>query len=444
MRKRPHMKSIRPIFCRSRLSPALCMPLAVGLFLATVCGCARSTFSERRTELRYCFFGGFEDWQLWRKIGAEFEQANPDVRVTLLYWPGSNYEAKLQLTMAAGTAPDVIDVQDEPFAAYTKMGQFEDLGPYLRNSGDEYAPQRFFSTSLEAFQVGGTQYGLPWNGGMLMMYYNKTLFRKAGLPDPPPRDWTRDQWVGYCKKLTLDEDGDGRIDQFGTQVNPHYMYSLLPWIWMHGGDTLDPAMTHCTLDTPEGRETLGFLRGLIYTEHVAPKSNEFTGMGGSVMFMTGKVGMVMDGVWALPFMRQTDIDWDVTFLPRGPAGRFSRGTWDGVAMYRKSPHKEQAWRFIRFITGERGQYHVAQTGRAIPPRRSQADSPNFTRPDTPQHEERFLEAMTDFRTQRLPERWAEMDVVIKREMEKLFAVSGDPDAQARTMQRDIDAILKRP
>jgi ABC-type glycerol-3-phosphate transport system substrate-binding protein len=33
--------------------------------------------------------------------------------------------------MAAGTAPDVIDVQDEPFAAYTKMGQFEDLGPYV-------------------------------------------------------------------------------------------------------------------------------------------------------------------------------------------------------------------------------------------------------------------------------------------------------------------------
>jgi ABC-type glycerol-3-phosphate transport system substrate-binding protein len=162
------------------------------------------------------------------------------------------------------------------------------------------------------------------------------------------------------------------------------------------------------------------------------------------MFMTGRVGMVMDGVWALQFMRQTDIDWDVTFLPRGPAGRYSRGTWDGVAMYRKSVHKPEAWRFIRFITGERGQYYVAHTGRAIPPRKSQANSPDFIRPDTPQHEERFLEAMQDFRTQKMPERWAEMDVVLKREMEKLYSPNGDPATQARTLQHDIDAILARP
>jgi multiple sugar transport system substrate-binding protein len=186
-----------------------------------------------------------------------------------------------------------------------------------------------------------------------------------------------------------------------------------------------------------------FLRDLIFKDHVAPKSKEFTGMGGSVMFMTGRVGMVLDGVWALPFMRQTEIDWDVNFVPRGPSGRFSRGTWDGVAMYRKSQHKQEAWRFIRFITGERGQHYVAETGRAIPPRKSQANSPAFTRPDTPQHEERFLEAMSDFRTQRMPERWAEMDVVIKREMEKLFSTTGDSNTQARTLQTDIDAILRR-
>lgn len=414
-----------------------------GLCLVALAGCSRSAANPRRTEVRYCFFGGFEDWQMWRRMAAEFESANPDIKITLLYWPGNNYEAKLQLTMAAGTAPDVIDVQDEPFAAYTRMGQFEDLGPYIRRVAEQYAPNCYFQTALETFRVDDKQYGLPWNGGQLMIYYNKTLFRKAGLPDPP-RDWTWTQWLDYARKLTRDEDGDGRIDQFGTQVNPHYMYSLIPWIWMFGGDTIDPTMTRCTLDTPAGRQTLAFLRDLIYKEHVAPRSSEFTGMGGNVMFMTGRLGMTLDGVWAMPFMRQTDIDWDVTFLPRGPAGRFSRGTWDGVAMYRKSKHKEEAWRFIQFITGERGQYHVAQTGRAIPPRKSQANSTAFTRPDTPQHEERFLEAMADFRTQRMPERWAEMSVVFKREMEKLFSDSGDPTTQAKTLQRDIDAILRRP
>src|SRR5262245_37518958 len=173
------------------------------------------------------------------------------------------------------------------------MEQFEDLGPYLARAPDEYAPGRFFPTALETFRPGGVQYGLPWNGGQLMMFYNRKLFREAGVPDPPPRDWTWKEWLDACKKLTQDKDGDGRIDQFGTEVNANYMYSLLPWIWMFGGDIVDPAMRRCTMDTPAGRQTLAFLRDLIYRYHVAPRSSEFTGMGGNVMFMTGRLGMQM-------------------------------------------------------------------------------------------------------------------------------------------------------
>jgi multiple sugar transport system substrate-binding protein len=417
--------------------------LAAALF-AVAAGCAKTVAAPPRTEIRYCFFGGFEDWHTWEAIAREFEQGHPDIHVQLLYWPGSNYEAKLQLTMAAGTAPDVMDVEDEPFAGQCQWEPFEDLRPYLARVPAEYAASRFFPTALETFRVHGKQLGLPWNGGQLMLFYNRALFREAGLPDPPPRDWSWLDWLAACKKLTRDRDGDGRIDQFGTEVNASYMNSLVPWIWDFGGDIIDPSMQHATTDTPAARQTLTFLHDLIYKYHVAPRSSEFTGMGGNVMFMTGRLGMTMNGVWGIPFMRQTDIDWDVTFLPRGPAGAYSRGTWDGVAMYRHSRHKEAAWEFIRFITGERGQYYVAQTGRAIPPRRSQAYSPAFLRPDTPQHEERCLEAMSQFRTQRLPERWAEMNVVLKRAMEKLASPTGNPDAIAHTLQQELDAILQRP
>ena len=277
--------------------------------------------------------------------------------------------------MAAGTAPDVIDVQDEPFAAYSKMGQFEDLGPYVRRGTPRStAPDRFFPTALETFRVNGKQYGLPWNGGQLMIYYNRTLFREAGLPDPPPRDWTWKEWLEACRKLTRDWTATGGSTssargQRQLHVQPAALGLDVRRRHHRSGDE--------ALHAGHARRApdAAFLRDLIYRHHVAPRSSEFTGMGGNVMFMTGRLGMQMNGVWDLPFMRQTDIDWDVTFLPRGPAGRFSRGTWDGVAMYRKSRHKEAAWRFIQFATGERGQFHVAQTGRAIPPRKSQAYSP---------------------------------------------------------------------
>jgi hypothetical protein len=52
--------------------------------------------------------------------------------------------------------------------------------------------------------------------------------------------------------------------------------------------------------------------------------------------------------------------------------------------------------------------------------------------------------MADFRTQRMPVRWAEMNVVLRREMEKLYSASGNPELAAQNLQREIDAILSRP
>jgi multiple sugar transport system substrate-binding protein len=176
---------------------------------------------------------------------------------------------------------------------------------------------------------------------------------------------------------------------------------------------------------------------------VVPRAAEFAGTFGGVLFMTGRLGMMTDGVWRLPFMRQTDLDWDVAHMPRGPGGRFTRGTWDGLAVYRRSRHKAEAWQFIQYVVGERGQYHVASSGRALPPRRSQAYAIGFTRPDTPQHEERFIEAMSYFRTQRLHETWAQMDVILRNEFERMMVGATTPRQAAAAMQQQIDPLLRK-
>src|SRR6185503_5545978 len=104
-----------------------------------------------------------------------------------------------------------------------ELNQFEDLTPYLERYANEYRPDLYYKTSLEAFQYKGRQRALPWNGGQLMVYYNRKLFREARLPDPPPRDWTIGQFTDYMRKLTKDYDGDGRIDQFGYEINGSWM-----------------------------------------------------------------------------------------------------------------------------------------------------------------------------------------------------------------------------
>ena len=170
--------------------------------------------------------------------------------------------------------------------------------------------------------------------------------------------------------------------------------------------------------------------------------DRFTGATGAI-FMTGKLGMESNGPWRLTFMRETEgVEWDIWHMPVGPGGeRWTRGTWDALAMYQQSRVKEQAWRFIHFATSQKGQLIVADAGRAIPPRKSAAYTPNFLRPDTPQHEERFLEGMSYFRTQRIPLKWAEMNVVLARETEALLAQDGDAEQAAKAMEQGINAAL---
>jgi multiple sugar transport system substrate-binding protein len=398
---------------------------------------------ERRTEVRFSFFGGFEEWKLWQKMAKGFEAEHPELRMKLMYWPGQ-YEDKLKLVMAAGTAPDVMSVQDEPFPAYCSLGQFEDLTPYLRRYAAEYGRPLYFRTALEAFQHQGKQRAIPWNGGQLMVYYNRRLFREAGLADPPPRDWSIDQFTDYARRLTRDVNGDGRIDQFGFEIAGNWMYSMVPFIWIFGADVIDPAMKRCTLSDPHALQGMQWLHDLRFKEHAAPQASEFTGATGAI-FMTGKLGMEINGPWRLPFMRETDLDWDIWHMPVGPTGeRWTRGTWDGLAIYGASRVKEQAWQFIRYATGTKGQDLVAATGRAVPPRKSAAYSPSFIRPDTPQHEEIFLEGMRYFRTQRIPLRWQEMNVILTQQNEELLSPQGDARKVAAAASREIDAVLAKP
>jgi len=410
--------------------------LTIGTALA---GCLGGKAQAPRTEIRFCFFGGYEAWQMFRAIVREFEALEPTLRVKLIYWPG-NYEDRLKLVMAAGTAPDVVTVQDEPFAAYCARNQFLDLTPFIRRHPREYAPDRFFPTALEVFRYRGRQYTLPWNGGMVLVYYNKTLFDAAGLPYPA-RDWTWSDFLTACRRLTRDLDGDGRIDQYGFELPTHWM-NALPFIWSAGGDTLSDDMTRPTWSDPRTLAGLRFMYDLRFEHRVVPLAAEFTGLDQNTLFMTRRVAMVHNGPWGLPFMRQTGLDWDIAHMPIGPAGRWTRATWDGVSIFRRSRHPEAAWKFIHFLCGERGQWHVAHSGRALPARRSQAAA--FVRADTPQREEVFLEAMEMgyARLQKMPERWAQIDSECRPEMERLLLGRQTPEEMASSLQRKVTRILE--
>ena len=412
-----------------------CLAALSALCLASLGGCVRGQAAE--APLRFSIWGSYDEWRMWQEIVAGFEQRHPQVKVKIDYWPG-NYEHKLKLLMAADRLPDVMEMQDEPFPAYCTRDKFEDLGPYIQAAGG-HRRDEFLPTSMESFQYRGRQLGVPWDGGMVLPYYNRRLLREVGLPDPP-QDWTWDQFLEYCRKVTRDVDGDGNPDRFGFEVNNWWGYGQI-WIWGTGGEFFTPDGKTCILNNPESVAGLRYYRDLRFRHHVAPQAAEFAGTGQGVLFMTGRLAFQYNGPWGLPFLRQTDLDWDIAHIPAGPSGRCTRVSWDGVTMSRRSTRKQDAWRLIEYILGPEGQRVVARSGRGIPARRSSAFSPDFIRPDTPQREEVFLEAIDYIRLQPINEHWNEMDAELQREMDILMLRNEDPKAVADRMTARVNKLL---
>jgi len=367
--------------------------------------------SVGRRPLRVSFWGPFQEFRMWKTMLANFRRRHPDVPVRMEYFP-SRYEQKIGQLLVADDAPDVILYQDEPFPNIIEHDpnrgiepKFANLTRLSRRLGEGEACTReallktFWRTSVEYFgrwegpgeDRAWQQYALPVWGGCNLFYYNKACFRRAGirlatLPGPeglvrdPNGGWLLDdehwdlrEFVEVCKLLTLDEDGDGRKEQFGLSLN-----SSVYWLPLHyacGADILNAERTRTVFLGPAVERSLRLWQDLMYTYRATPRSAELGQMNEGVGFFTGRVAMFCSGPWGMPFLNETHLDYDVLHVPRNPETRrrATRITWDCVAVAAGSTKKAEAWRLVRHLTSMESMRVVADVQRSIPARKEARD-----------------------------------------------------------------------
>jgi multiple sugar transport system substrate-binding protein len=393
-----------------------------------------------RTIIRFSCWGQSAELAVWKTLIKEFNASQKRIFVRLEHSEGTGYPNKMMAMMAGRCAPDVMAFDDEPFPQFAQYGVFEDLGPYMERD-PEMGREHFFPIFLKSFEYRGRQYGLPYDGASMLIYFNRDMFRAAGLPDPP-RDWTWSDFQRICRKLTADSDGDGRLDHFGITWTG-WMNAFI-WIWEAGGDELNAAKTRAVIDSPKAIEGIQFQYDLTHRYHVSPRATDLPGMTADGMFFSGNVGMTISGAYFQAYAREIkSFEWDIAPAPIGPAGRFTRLTADGITIWSHSPHKKEGWEWIRFLLTDHGQRRIASLGRGIPSRIKIASDPSFLRPDTPQHEERILESVSYSRLQPINEKWTETKVVLDREWDLLMYGKKSPREVAHTLAKDMNAILGR-
>lgn len=335
--------------------------------------------------LTFFFAANPEEADARTKIIAAFEELHPDIRVRTVL-SGPNPMQQLSIFCAGGRCPDVVMAWEFSYAGLADRGVLADLGTFLAADPD-FADQLHsdsISALYETFTFDGRQYALPeqWSGNFL--FYNPAIFAEAGVPAPPPRweePWSFNEFLGAAQELT-ERGTDGRIGRWGFVDAWAPGYSAALFGMNNGTPWSTPRMNprHLNFDDDDFLAGVQFYADLATVHRVAPAGADVQSVSTMDLFSSGRAAMALGGHWRYQtFARAADLQFDVTVLPTGPhAGRACSniGT-TGLAIAADSPRQEQAWEFVKFVTGPVGQALIAETGLFVPVLRSAIDSPGF-------------------------------------------------------------------
>lgn len=329
-------------------------------------GAAGGSADAATTEISWFEWGDINDKAIADGTIAGFEAANPGITVRLEQ-PPSNYYDKLQASVAAGTAPDILNMQTWLWQSFAAKGVVASLDEFqARDNFTEAFPTLWQGVYDAQTRFRGSLYGVPWNMNAMLMFYSKEPFDRLGL-DYPTDDWTYDEFKSLTEQLTQEVDG---VQYYGYQTNTSYE-RLACWMRLHGDKEWDQEVEphEARWDQDPIMDMLNFqLYEVVNTLKVSPTPAMM--QGGTNQLQSGNVAMKMEGPWFFPQMvgeqakTAEGTPFDVAQLPLSPNGTRAHMVFGHVlTINAASEQKEVAWEFLKFAGGAGGQENVAKGGR---------------------------------------------------------------------------------
>ncbi|NUT70676.1 ABC transporter substrate-binding protein [Pseudarthrobacter sp. C4D7] len=175
--------------------------LSATALLAVTAGCSGPSSNQAENgpvEIRFSWWGNAGRADLTNKAIAEFEAANPNIKVKPEYGDIGGYFDKLATQMAANDAPDVITMGGAYPAEYANRGALLDLSK-VQGTLDL---SKLDQGARENGQVKGTQYGVSTGANALAVVVNPAVFAAAGVPLPDDGTWSWDDFARIAAEVT--------------------------------------------------------------------------------------------------------------------------------------------------------------------------------------------------------------------------------------------------
>src|SRR5437899_4110958 len=157
-------------------------------------------------------------------FAADFEKENPGIKVKPTY-SGSYQESltKALTAMKSNDAPTMSVLLSTDMYTLIDEDAVVPFDPLIKTPEDQAWLKGFYPAFMANSQTGGKTWGIPFQRSTIVLYYNKEMFKEAGLdPNRAPANWK--ELTDYAQKLTK-HDASGKVTQVGEQIqSPAFPY----------------------------------------------------------------------------------------------------------------------------------------------------------------------------------------------------------------------------
>lgn len=363
----------------------------------------------------------------WDALAAAYEKDHPDVRVEVSVYSWNDVDAKVKDMVDAGKAPDMAQIG--AYADYAAAGKLYPVGDLL----DVPTQADFLPQLSDAGKVDSTQYGMPFASSTRLLFYNKKLFKDAGIT--PPKTWA--ELAADAKALKA----DGVRTPYALPLGSEEAQAET-MIWMlSGGEAYTDDVGSYTIDSKQNVETFDWLKndlvGKGLTGPTAPaKLNRADAFAA---FAKGEVGMLNGHPTLMQMAAKKGVDYGTVQLP-GPDGpaRSTMGVADWMMAFKQNGHRKEVGDFLNYVYNEKNVLDFSREYDLLPVTNSASET--MSAADEDKKLWPFLASLTNSEIYPVGKTsWASVSADVKKQIGTAVTPNGSPAAVLGRIQNQAAA-----
>lgn len=350
----------------------------------------------------------------WDKLVEEYEADHPGVKIDVSVYSWNDVDRKVREMVAAGDPPDMAQIGAyADYAANNQLYKADDLLSIPVQAD-------FVGQLAAAGQVKGVQYGMPFASSTRVLFYNKTLFAKAGIT--PPKTWD-----------DLADDAEALKDEgvkypYALPLGPEEAQAeTMQWMLSGGGGYADTVGSY-GIDSPENIDTFSWLKNELVakdlTGPVAP--GELNRAAAFAAFAKGEVGMLNGHPSLMKIAAKNGVEYGMVPTPgKEGTSKSTLGVADWMTAFRKNGHRDQVGDFLDFVYSEKNVLAFSREYDLLPVTSSASQTMAASGRD--RHLKPFLEELPASELYPVGKTsWADISVQVKKQIGKAVAPTGSP------------------